>query len=82
MLKFDVEGMSCGHCVQAVTRAVHLVDPKAEVAVDLAGKTVAVESGGDPGQFAAAVEQAGYSVKAVANGLMASERGGCGCGCG
>ena len=44
MLRFQVDGMSCGHCVQAVTQAVTSVDPKAEVTVDLRAKRVSVES--------------------------------------
>ena len=28
--------MSCGHCVNAVTRALHALDPAAQVRVDLA----------------------------------------------
>lgn len=28
MLRFNVEGMSCGHCVGAVTRAVQGLDPR------------------------------------------------------
>src|SRR4051812_2696346 len=41
---FQVQGMSCGHCVQAVTDAVKAVDPKAEVKVDLASGKVDVET--------------------------------------
>jgi len=43
MLRFQVQGMTCGHCVQSVTKAVHSVDAKAQVQVDLAGKRVSVE---------------------------------------
>ena len=38
-----VEGMSCQHCVSAVTKAVGAREGVSGVAVDLAGKTVAVE---------------------------------------
>lgn len=43
-MKFDVEGMTCGHCVRAVTRAVQALDPAARVEVDLDAGTVAVEA--------------------------------------
>ncbi len=33
--KFQVSGMSCGHCVNAVQNAVQTVDPEAQVTVDL-----------------------------------------------
>jgi len=34
MLELKVEGMTCGHCVKAVTEAVHSVAPQAVVAID------------------------------------------------
>ncbi|WP_199032140.1 heavy-metal-associated domain-containing protein, partial [Ralstonia sp. ASV6] len=39
MTTFSVEGMSCGHCVSAVTRAVQQVDAAASVQVDLSTQT-------------------------------------------
>jgi copper chaperone len=38
MLRLNLEGMSCNHCVRSVTEAVMSVDPKAEVHIDLAAK--------------------------------------------
>jgi len=38
-----VEGMSCEHCVNAITKAVGGLPGVANVAVDLSGGTVAVE---------------------------------------
>lgn len=38
-----VEGMSCEHCVKAVTNVVSVLDGVTGVAVDLAAKTVTVE---------------------------------------
>lgn len=35
MIELHVDGMTCGHCVSAVTRAVKSVDPQANVQVDL-----------------------------------------------
>jgi len=66
MTTFSVEGMSCGHCVAAVTRAVQQVDAAASVQVDLSKQTVAVTSGASTDAVKAAIEQAGYPVKAVA----------------
>lgn len=66
MTTFSVEGMSCGHCVSAVTRAVQQVDAAASVQVDLSKQTVAVTSGATTDAVKAAIEQAGYPVKAVA----------------
>ncbi len=66
MTTFSVEGMSCGNCVSAVTRAVQQVDAAASVQVDLSTQTVAVTSGAATDAVKAAIEQAGYPVKAVA----------------
>lgn len=63
---FSVTGMSCGHCVSAVTRAVQQVDAGANVQVDLDRQTVAVTSGASADAVKAAIEQAGYPVKASA----------------
>ena len=81
MMEFLVTGMSCGHCVQAVTRAVQTVDPSAEVKVDLQAKTVEADTSADPGRVSAAIAEAGYEVRSQ---VPAPERagGGCGCGCG
>jgi len=63
---FSVSGMSCGHCVSAVTRAVQQVDGGANVQVNLDKQTIAVTSGASADAVKAAIEQAGYPVKAFA----------------
>lgn len=62
MLRFNVEGMNCGHCVQAVTRAVQGVDPQADVRVDLAAKTVEARTSADASDVSQAITAAGYGV--------------------
>jgi copper chaperone len=64
MIKFNVQGMTCGGCARAVTNAVQQADPAASVDVDLAGKTVSVETSADPARLKAAIEDAGYAVAA------------------
>jgi len=61
---FDVQGMTCQHCAKAVTRALHQVDPQAQVHVDLAGKKVEVESGQARQALAEAIAKEGYTVAA------------------
>ena len=61
---FNVQGMSCGHCVGAVTQAVKSVDPQAEVRVDLAGGKVDVQTQQDRAAIARAIEEEGYKVAA------------------
>jgi copper chaperone len=66
MYELQVEGMSCGHCVGAVTRSVKEVDAAATVNIDLATQKVQVESTAALADIAAAVEEAGYPVKSSA----------------
>ena len=55
MQVFNVQGMTCGHCVKAVTRAVQEQDAQAQVEVDLAAKEVRVHSALAPEQLLAAI---------------------------
>ncbi len=64
--RFQVSGMSCGHCVRAVTEAVHEVDSAAAMQVDLAGHAVMVQSEADRARLGAAIADAGYEVEGVA----------------
>jgi copper chaperone len=61
---FQVQGMTCGHCANAVTQAVKSVDPDAEVKVDLPTGKVEVRTGSDPTRIAQAIEEEGYKVAA------------------
>jgi copper chaperone len=57
-----VAGMTCQHCVRAVTGAIQALDPQAQVAVDLAAGAVAVETTLPRDQVAAAVAAEGYQI--------------------
>ena len=61
---FNVQGMTCGHCVKAVTQAVKGVDANAEVQVDLATGKVEVRSDSDRAALAEAIREEGYAVAA------------------
>ena len=63
MPRFEVSGMTCSHCAEAVAKAVRAVDPGAKVEVDLAGGKVAVQSTSDPSRIAGAIEAAGYGAR-------------------
>lgn len=65
MQVFNVQGMSCGHCVKAITNAVQARDPAASVRVDLATKEVGVESRLEAAQIIEAISEEGYPVKLV-----------------
>ena len=43
MLTFEVNDMTCGHCVSSITKAVKAVDQDAKVTADLAHKRVTIE---------------------------------------
>lgn len=60
----DVQGMSCNHCVKAVTRAVQTLDPQAQVKVDLAAQKVEIESEQDRQALIRAIADEGYKVGA------------------
>ncbi len=61
---FTVQGMSCGHCVKAVTQAVQQLDPQAQVQVDLETQRVEVQSVQPREAIAAAIADQGYFVAA------------------
>lgn len=61
---FQVKGMSCGHCVRAVTQAVQALDPQAQVKVDLPTGRVTVNSTLSRTATAAAISEEGYEVSA------------------
>ncbi|HYS63569.1 MAG TPA: heavy-metal-associated domain-containing protein [Paraburkholderia sp.] len=61
-IEFQVEGMSCQHCVAAVTNAIREQDPTAQVQVDLASGRVTVESAQPADALKTAIDEAGYTV--------------------
>lgn len=62
-----VEGMSCGHCVRAVTGALEAVPGVRGARVDLeAGRAEVEHDGADPEALVAAVMDEGYEAEAKA----------------
>lgn len=66
MLEFDIANLSCGHCVRAVTEALHELDPGARVEVDLPGRHVKVDTAATRDHVVAALVEAGYAPSAPA----------------
>jgi len=64
MLNLKVSGMTCGHCVSAVTKAVKAVPGAADVSVDLKSGQVTVTGNPDPGAVRHAIAEEGYEVQA------------------
>lgn len=65
MTTFDVKGMTCGHCVKAVSQAVHEVDAQAKIDVDLDSGKVQVDSTMPAPAIERAIAEAGYEAKAL-----------------
>jgi copper chaperone len=60
-VRFLVPGMTCGHCVNAVSTELSSVPGVETVEVDLETKTVVVSGARiDPNDLIAAVDEAGY----------------------
>ncbi|PKN52626.1 MAG: mercury transporter [Deltaproteobacteria bacterium HGW-Deltaproteobacteria-13] len=64
MKSIKIKGMSCGHCVMAVTKALNAVDGVRGVNVDLKSgmATYEEDKAVDPDVVAAAIKKAGYEV--------------------
>jgi copper chaperone len=87
MISFQVNDMTCGHCVSAITHAVKGVDAGATLQIDLATHRVHIEPGeADAAQLRNAIQVAGFTPvpsESPANGATLSAapaRKGCCCG--
>jgi copper chaperone len=60
--EFKVQGMTCAHCVKAVTQAIQLLDQAAAVAVELESGRVVVDSNFAREQLAEVIREEGYLV--------------------
>ena len=60
MLNFEIPNMTCGHCVRAITEAVHSVDPAATVLADLPQHRVQVDTVAAHQVVVAQLMEAGY----------------------
>ncbi|MDY2565708.1 heavy-metal-associated domain-containing protein [Pseudomonas syringae] len=63
MQLFNVQGMTCGHCVRAVTEAIKRDDPSADVQVELASKQVKVQSSLSPERIVSLISEEGYQAQ-------------------
>ncbi len=66
MYELKVDGMTCGGCAASVKRAVQTLDVNANVDVDLAAKTVKIETTVHLDAVKSAIEDAGYDVLSAA----------------
>ena len=63
---YNVDGMTCGHCINAVTGELTKLAGVTDVAVDLdtASVTVTSDAALDPDAVGAAIDEAGYELRA------------------
>ena len=73
---YTINGMTCEHCVKAITEEVSVIDGVDKVTVSLESGSMTIDSAEEIpfGQVADAVDEA------VAKHAQHAEKGGCGCG--
>jgi copper chaperone len=78
MVTFQVQDMTCGHCVSAITRAVKELDTDATLDFDLAAHQVHIDStSASPERLGEAMVAAGYT-PVLAMAVPAARAGSCG----
>ncbi len=83
MITFEVNDMTCGHCVSTITKAVKAEDKDAKVQIDLATHRVVIEPlSASAEELQHAIAEAGYTpvpVKTTDSPGAAVPRKGCCC---
>jgi copper chaperone len=86
MISFQVNDMSCGHCVGAITQALKAADAAASLRFDLAAHRVDIQAGeAGAAEFDRAIRRAGYTpvqidaAMGAADSRGAAARNGCCC---
>ena len=65
MLEFEVNDMSCNHCVASITKAVTAIKPDATVQTDLDTKRVRVNGDLSQQEVIAALDDIGFTARPV-----------------
>jgi len=74
MISFQVNDMTCGHCVGAITQALKTADATANVRFDLAAHRVHIEPGeADAAGLSEAIKQAGYAPVQIATVTVSND---------
>ncbi len=60
-MELEVKDMTCGHCAGVITKAVKDVDAQANVSIDVANRTVRIQSTHGAADFLSAIEDVGYT---------------------
>ncbi|MDO9179278.1 MAG: cation transporter [Agitococcus sp.] len=62
MFVIKVNGMSCGHCVSNITKALAELDKTAKIQIDKALQIVRFDGDADQEEVVLAIQEAGYDV--------------------
>ncbi len=65
-VRYTVPGISCQHCVNAITSSVGAVPGVSGIDISIDDKTVTVSGEAVPGDVVAAIEEAGYEIDPAA----------------
>lgn len=65
-VQLKITGMTCGHCVAAVTKAIRAVPGVQDAQVDLASGSARVQGSAEPQVLVNAVQDEGYSAQVAA----------------
>lgn len=83
MITFEVNDMTCKHCIATITQAVAEIDAQAVVHVDLATHRVDIESSTASVQAVSqSIKNAGYSPTVASSNTVVSTAKKTGCCCG
>jgi len=61
MIAFEVKDMTCGHCVDTITRVVKETVPMASVRIDLPQHLVRIDGASDSDAVERAIREVGYT---------------------
>jgi len=78
-ITLSIDGMTCGHCVQAVTKALSTVPGVRTKSVTVGTAQIETKDGEAAGQAIAALQEAGYPARATAGEPSAASKMGGGC---
>jgi copper chaperone len=62
-LKLKVPNIACDGCAETITESIHIVEADARVDIDVAAKTVTVESAASEESIKQAIVAAGFTIE-------------------
>lgn len=65
-MQYQIDKMGCGGCARSITSTIHMVDPAADVVIDLPTKRVTVTSEAAVMAIEQALSQAGFPPQRIA----------------